>query len=105
MRATTDRSASQGNTLMSHLDVFGLQKAMHKKIKSQVGGAPMRSGPTEVIDKREQRKRDQELGLIPFACKLPGTLVEQLREKAAAHDGGINALVAELLTKALAAKK
>jgi hypothetical protein len=101
MRAFTDRSAPQGNTLMSHLDVFGLQKAMHKKIKSQVGGAPMRGAQTEAVDKREQRKRDQELGLLPFACKLPGTLVEQLREKSAAHEGGINALVAELLTKAL----
>lgn len=87
---------------MSHLDVFGLQKAMHKKIKSQVGGAPMRSTQTEAVDKREQRKRDQELGLIPFACKLPSALVEQLREQAGAHDDGINGLVAELLTKALA---
>ena len=86
---------------MSHLNVFGLQKAMHKKIKSQVAPAPMQSGKAEVVDKREQRKRDQELGLIPFACKLPNTLVEQLREKSAAHEGGINALVAELLSKAL----
>jgi hypothetical protein len=87
---------------MSTLDSFGLQKAMHKKIKSQINPAPMRSGQPEVLDKREQRKRDQELGLIPFACKLPNTLVEQLREKSLAHDGGINALVAELLAKALA---
>ena len=87
---------------MSHLDAFGLQKAMHKKIKSHIDTAPMRSGKTEVIDKREQRKRDQELGLIPFACKLPGALIEQVREKAAAHGGGINGLVAELLTKSLA---
>lgn len=87
---------------MSHLDAFGLQKAMHKKIKSQTDPAPMRSAQAEIIDKREQRKRDQELGLIPFACKLPTTLVEQLREKSASHDGGINGLVAELLGKALA---
>jgi hypothetical protein len=86
---------------MSTLNSFGLQKAMHKKIKSQIDPAPMRSGKTETVDKREQRKRDQELGLIPFACKLPSTLVEQLRDKSAAHEGGINGLVAELLMKAL----
>ncbi|MDB5801613.1 MAG: hypothetical protein JWL63_2552 [Rhodocyclales bacterium] len=86
---------------MSTLNSFGLQKAMAKKLKGQIDAAPMRSGKTEAIDKREQRKRDQELGLIPFACKLPSTLVEQLREKSAAHDGGINGLVTELLTKAL----
>ena len=87
---------------MSTLNSFGLQKAMHKKIKGQIDAAPMRSGKADAIDKREQRKRDQELGLIPFACKLPSALVEQLREKAGAHEGGINALVAELLTRGLA---
>jgi hypothetical protein len=86
---------------MSTLNSFGLQKAMQKKIKSQIDPAPMR-GKSEAVDKREQRKRDQELGLIPFACKLPNTLVEQLREQSAAHEGGINGLVAELLSKALA---
>jgi hypothetical protein len=83
---------------------FDLQKALGKKIKSQTGpaGAQGRFGSEEPVDRREQRKRDQELGLLPFACKLPTALVEQLREKSATHDGGINALVAELLTKALA---
>lgn len=86
---------------MSTLNSFGLQKAMQKKIKSQIEAAPMR-GKGDPMDKREQRKRDQELGLIPFACKLPSTLVEQLREQAGAHEGGINGLVAKLLSKALA---
>ncbi|MEC5388111.1 hypothetical protein VVD49_20425 [Uliginosibacterium sp. H3] len=85
---------------MSTLNSFGLQKAMQKKIKGQIEAAPMR-GKSETVDKREQRKRDQEQGLIPFACKLPSALVEQVREQAAAHEGGINGLVAELLAKAL----
>jgi hypothetical protein len=88
---------------MSTLNAFGLQKAMEKKIKGQIGPAPMR-GQTAAVDKREQRKRDQDLGLIPFACKLPSSLVEQLREKSAAHDGGMNGLVAELLSQTLAKK-
>jgi hypothetical protein len=83
---------------------FDLTKAMGKKIASQTGpaGAQGRFGSAEPVDRREQRKRDQELGLLPFACKLPTALVEQLRERSAAHDVGINSLVAELLTKALA---
>jgi hypothetical protein len=39
---------------------------------------------------------------VPFACKLPATLTQQLRERADAHDGGLNALMTELLTRALA---
>jgi hypothetical protein len=40
-------------------------------------------------------------GLVPFACKLPDDLAATLREGAAAHEGGINGLVAELLRKGL----
>ena len=81
---------------------FDLQKALGKKIKSQTGPAQSRFGGDEPVDRREQRKRDQELGLVPFACKLPTALVEQLRAQSATHADGINGLVAELLTKALA---
>lgn len=82
---------------------FDMTKAEAKKVASQVvpGSAQGRFGSAETVDRREQRKRDQELGLIPFACKLPTTLVEQLREQSTTHDGGINALVAELLTASL----
>ena len=41
-------------------------------------------------------------GLVPFACKLPAELVKRLNERAAAHEGGVNALVAEALQKSLA---
>ena len=52
-------------------------------------------------DRREQRRRDAAAGLVPFACKLPGDLVRSLHERAAAHEGGLNALTAELLAKGL----
>ena len=52
-------------------------------------------------DRKEQRRRDAAAGLVPFACKLPSDLAQQLRDKAAAHEGGINALVAELLLAGL----
>jgi hypothetical protein len=38
---------------------------------------------------------------VPFACKLPADLVKQLNERAAADEGGINGLVATLLSQAL----
>ncbi|GAB2895575.1 hypothetical protein GCM10027046_26020 [Uliginosibacterium flavum] len=83
---------------------FDLQKAQGNKIRGQHTsiGAPGRFAGAEVVDRRESRKRDQELGLLPFACKLPATLVEQLRSRSAGHAGGLNALVAELLAKSLA---
>lgn len=52
-------------------------------------------------DRKAQRRLDAAAGLVPFACKLPAALTEQLRERAAAHEGGLNALVAELLAKGL----
>jgi hypothetical protein len=53
-------------------------------------------------DRRAQRRADAAAGLVPFACKLPAALAQQLRERAAGHEGGLNALVAELLQRALA---
>jgi hypothetical protein len=52
------------------------------------------------LDKREQRGLDQEKGLVPFACKLDGDLVRQLQERAAAHEGGMSEMLAELLVAA-----
>ncbi|WP_109480235.1 hypothetical protein [Paraburkholderia sp. C35] len=55
------------------------------------------------LDRREQRKLDQAKGLVPFACKLPDSLVAQLKERAATHPEGMNGLIAELLVNGLAA--
>jgi hypothetical protein len=52
------------------------------------------------LDKREQRRLDQEKGLVPFACKLDSDLVRQLQEHAAAHEGGMSEALADLLVKA-----
>jgi hypothetical protein len=67
-------------------------------------GVPGRfaQGAAEVVDRREQRRLDAAAGLVPFACKLPAELVKQLNERAATHEGGVNALVAQALQKALA---
>jgi hypothetical protein len=83
-----------------------LDKNMGQKIggKMRAAGIPGRfgQGSGEVVDRREQRRLDSAAGLVPFACKLPGELVNTLQERAASHDGGLNALVATLLQKAMA---
>jgi hypothetical protein len=82
-----------------------LDKHLAKKLGGQMkaSGVPGRfaQGAGDVIDRREQRRRDAAAGLVPFACKLPSELAGTLRERAAAHDGGINGLVEELLRKGL----
>lgn len=55
-------------------------------------------------DRREQRKRDQALGLVPFAVKLPQALANTLRETAIERDVSLNDLLESLLTSALANK-
>lgn len=82
-----------------------LEKAKAKKLAGRLASgavaARFGAGAAQVPDRREQRRRDAAAGLVPFACKLPQPLVDRLAERAAAHEGGMNALVAALLAKAL----
>ena len=82
-----------------------LDQHMAKKIGGQMKavGVPDRfaQGAADSVDRREQRRIDAAAGLVPFACKLPADLAATLRERAAAHAGGINGLIAELLQKGL----
>ncbi len=55
-------------------------------------------------DRREQRSRDREMGLVPFAVKLHEDLVRELHVLARSRGVGLNELTAELLRKALTAK-
>jgi hypothetical protein len=83
-----------------------LDKNLGQKIggKLKAAGVPDRfaQGAASALEKRERRSRDAAAGLVPFACKLPSALVRRLHERAAAHEGGVNGLVAELLARALA---
>ncbi len=83
-----------------------LEKNKGMKIAGAMKGTPVphrfAQGAAELLDKRERRARDAAAGLVPFACKLPSDLQKRLNERAAAHDGGVNALVAQLLEKGLA---
>lgn len=82
-----------------------LTKHLAKKLdgRMKAAGVPDRfaQGAADATEKREQRRLDSAAGLVPFACKLPGELVKRLHDKAAAHEGGVNALVAQALEKAL----
>ena len=80
-------------------------KAAH--IKNQMKQAPMPErfgkGSGAVPDRRERRKLDQARGLVPFAVKLDGELVKQVRALAEERRAELNDVVAELLKKGLAA--
>lgn len=76
-----------------------LKLANHLKLTDALRG-PADNAPK--VDRREQRRLDQQQGLVPFACKLNQDLVQQLKTRAAEHPGGINAVVAELLERGLA---
>jgi hypothetical protein len=82
-----------------------LAKSDAKKLmgKMNVPGAGAFGKEAVVVDRREQRKRDQALGLVPFAVKLNSDLVLQLQTLAKERGADLNALVAEVLVKGLAA--
>lgn len=85
----TDLEKSKGNKIISKL---------------KLAGSPDRFGKAAVValDRREQRKLDQSLGLVPFAVKLNIDLLNQIQALAQARQTGLNEVVAELLKKGLA---
>jgi len=82
-----------------------LDKNAGLKVQGQMKGVAVPGrygqGAAQAADRREQRRRDAAAGLVPFACKLPSALVARVHERAAKHEGGLNALVAEMLSKGL----
>lgn len=86
-----------------------LEKNKGLKIASGINrfGTPGRFGRDAnlPLDRREQRKLDQSLGLVPFAVKLSGDLVKQVQMLAQERKAGLNEVVAELLMKGLESRK
>jgi hypothetical protein len=82
----------------------GLAKSDAKKLMGglKTENATFGGSAPAPVDRKEQRKRDQALGLVPFAVKLNGDLVAQLHAQARERDTDMNTLVGELLAKALA---
>lgn len=83
-----------------------LYKIEALKISGQMkqAGTPERFGGASgaAMSRREQRKLDQDKGLVAFAVKLDGELIKQIHAAAQARQTGINETVAALLTKGLA---
>ena len=80
-----------------------LEKHKALKIVSRMrqDTAQGRPGQVPPIDRREQRRRDQERGLVPFAVKLEGTLVTEIRTLAESRGLPLNDCVADLLRMGL----
>ena len=87
-----------------------MKKADLEKLKaSRLAGGPVRHGTADrfgrdsaaPLDKREQRERDREAGLVPFAVKLHGDLVKEIHALAQSRGLSLNELVTELLQKGL----
>ena len=84
----------------------GMAKSDAKKLMGKMaapGASAFGAGDAVAVDRREQRKRDQVLGLVPFAVKLNSELVQQLQALAQAQGRNINEVTAEILGKGLAA--
>ncbi len=87
-----------------------MKKADLEKLKGRklagAGTTPDRfgKGAAAVLDKREQRERERELGLVPFAVKIHADLVRDLHAATVKRGVGLNELTAELLRKGLSAK-
>ena len=89
-----------------------MKKADLERIKGSSINDRMRLVPTParfgkdsaaIPDRRERRKLDQAQGLVSFAVKLNGELVNQIHARAQESRTGLNEVVAELLKKGLAA--
>lgn len=84
-----------------------LEKNKGLKINGKMAqaGVPARYGQqaATALDKREQRKLDQALGLVPFAVKLPAELIKELQTQAQERQLSMSELAAELLKKGLSA--
>jgi hypothetical protein len=97
-------SNSPGKTIMT-MKRTDLEKSLGQKINGKRGPTEAAgrygAGAANVVDKRELRKQDRALGQVAFACKLPADMVKQLQTLGAAHEGGINAFVAGLISKSL----
>jgi hypothetical protein len=81
-----------------------LAKKLGNKINNRVtnsGAASPFKSSEPAIDKKEQRKRDQALGLIPFAVKINEDLVAQINALALERKISVNELVTELLKKGM----
>ena len=85
-----------------------LVKNLGLKIRGQMQHAAVpgrfAQGSTALPDRKEQRKLDHAAGLVPFAIKLHGELVRQLREQAEGEGISLQDLTDRLIRAGLGAQ-
>ena len=74
---------------------------INNKINNSGSASPFAKGGDPVADRKEQRRKDKALGLLPFAVKLNEELIQKIHALADERKTGVNELVAELLEKGL----
>lgn len=78
---------------------------INNSIKKMGGTDPFGRDGEKIPDKREQRKLDQALGLVPFAVKINIDIVQKIQDIAKEESKGLNEVVTELLQKGLDNRK
>lgn len=86
-----------------------MKKTDLEKLKGlRIAGEMRRAAPPERYGKgsaaetrRERRRREQALGLMPFAVKLEAELVRRVHERATVRAASLDDTVAELLRRGL----
>jgi hypothetical protein len=84
-----------------------LEKLKGKKIAGggfDAGNQRYGKNSTAPMDRREQRERNRELGLVPFAVKLKGDLVQEIQALAQKRGEGLDEVTEDLIRKGLKAK-
>ena len=84
-----------------------MEKQKGRKLLGGSQTVPDRYGrdSTAPLDKREQRERDREMGLVPFAVKLQGDLIKEIHALVQSRASTLNEVTAELLQEGLKQKK
>lgn len=85
-----------------------LEKHLAKKLDGRLESrpAPRRFGKASAAAgaAAADKPRPAPARLVPVSCRLPADLVRQLRERAAGHEGGLSAIMAEATRQWLAAQ-
>ncbi len=86
-----------------------LEKHLAKKLDGRMKAAsiPKRfaQGAAEGGAKREKPAKEATNKLVSVACRLPADLLNRVRDRAASHEGGLNALMALALEQWLQGEK
>lgn len=85
-------------------------KNLAKKLDGQrkAAGVPQRFGQGSSAVAAKSAKpagTEDKVKLVQLSCRLPAPLAAQLRDRATAHEGGVNTIVAEALAQWLEQKK